>query len=51
MPRGGLPVGDIMLAQKLALEFLESEGIVVANGSLDWDHAFEGAMHSTRRHY
>ena len=51
VPRGGLPVGDIMLAQKLALEFFESEAVEVANGPLAWDHTFEGAMRSTRRRY
>jgi hypothetical protein len=41
MPRGGLPVGDIMLAQKIALELFESDTISVANGSLAWDHIEE----------
>lgn len=31
MPRGQLPVADIMLAQKLALELFEDEAIAVAN--------------------
>ena len=51
MPRGGLPVGDIMLAQKIALELFESEAVEVANGSFAWDDTFEGAMRSTRRRY
>ena len=51
MPRGGLPVGDIMLAQKIALELFESEALDVANGSLAWDQTFEGAMRSSRRSY
>jgi hypothetical protein len=37
MPRGGLPVGDIMLAQKIGLELFESEAIRVANRSPVWD--------------
>jgi hypothetical protein len=48
MPRGGLPVGDIMLAQKIALELFESDTISVANGSLAWDH-FEEEMRLRRR--
>jgi hypothetical protein len=51
VPRGGLPVGDIMLAQKIALELFESEAVEVANGSFAWDDTFEGAMRSTRRRY
>src|SRR3990172_5099441 len=41
MPRGGLPVGDIMLAQKIALELFESEAIMVANKSPVWDLELE----------
>ena len=41
MPKGGLPVGDVMLAQKIALEFFETEAIRVANRSPDWDLAYE----------
>jgi len=33
MPRGHLPVGDVMLAQKLALEAFEAEAIKVAHMS------------------
>ncbi len=32
-PRGQLPVGDIMLAQKIALELFEADAIKVANVS------------------
>jgi hypothetical protein len=32
MPEGRLPIGDIMLAQKLALELFETDAIDVANG-------------------
>ncbi len=31
MPKGGLAIGDILLAQKLALELFEDEAIRVAN--------------------
>jgi hypothetical protein len=31
MPRGGLVPGDVMLAQKLALELFETEALAVAN--------------------
>jgi hypothetical protein len=51
LPTGGLPVGDIMLAQKIALELFESEALEVVNGSLAWDQTFEGAMRSSRRCY
>ena len=36
VPRGLLPVGDIMLAQKLALELFETDTLRVANQSLAW---------------
>ncbi len=49
MPRGGLPVGDIMLAQKIALELFERETLNVANGTLMWDRAFEEEMRLRRR--
>ena len=41
MPRGGLPVGAVMLAQKIALELFESEAIRIANGSPMWDDILE----------
>jgi hypothetical protein len=31
LPRGGLAAGDVMLAQKNALELFESEALKVAN--------------------
>jgi hypothetical protein len=31
MPKGGLPVGDVMLAQKIALELYEMEALNIAN--------------------
>jgi hypothetical protein len=36
-PHGQLPVGDVMLAQKFALELFESEAIRVANKSPMWE--------------
>jgi hypothetical protein len=41
LPKGGLPVGDVMLAQKLALELFETEAIRVATRSPNWDLAYE----------
>jgi hypothetical protein len=34
MPRGRLPIGDVMLAQKFALELFESEAVAIAKKSL-----------------
>jgi hypothetical protein len=36
VPRGLPPVGDVMLAQKLALELFETDTLRVANHSLAW---------------
>jgi hypothetical protein len=36
-PKGYLPIGDIMLAQKIALELFEADAIKVANVSLPWE--------------
>jgi hypothetical protein len=49
MPRGGLPVGDIMLAQKPALELFESDAVRVATGSLAWDPIFEEELRVRRQ--
>jgi hypothetical protein len=38
-PQGQLPVGDVMLAQKIALELFESKALRVANASPTWDWA------------
>ena len=40
-PQGQLPVGDVMLAQKIALELFESEAIRVANASPIWERRRE----------
>ena len=49
LPRGGLPVGDIMLAQKTALELFESDAVRVATGSLAWDPIFENELRVRRQ--
>ena len=36
-PQGQLPVGDVMLAQKVALELFESKALRVANASPTWE--------------
>ena len=46
-PEGTLPTGDIMLAQKMALELFERKALEVANSSPTW--VFEhGGVHLTR---
>jgi hypothetical protein len=47
MPKDRLPVGDIMLAQKIALELFETEAIRVANKRPNWE--LECEMRSARR--
>ena len=37
MPEGRIPMGDVMLAQKVALELFEADAIRVANRSPAWD--------------
>jgi hypothetical protein len=37
MPKGHVPVGDMMLAQKIALELFEKEALRIANGQPAWD--------------
>ena len=48
LPVGGVPVGDVMLAQKIALEVFESEAIEVAKWSPAVDYFLEGRL-LTRR--
>jgi hypothetical protein len=36
-PDGGVPIGDILLAQKCALELFESDAIRIAHRSPSWD--------------
>jgi hypothetical protein len=47
-PRGRLPVGDIMLAQKIVLELFETDVLRVANRSPAWD--YEEDAQPTRRY-
>jgi hypothetical protein len=41
LPQRGLPVGDVLLAQKLALELFESEALSIANTSPLWFIEYE----------
>lgn len=36
VPKGGVPIGDILLAQKLALELMEEETLKVAGPARGW---------------
>ena len=47
-PRGALPLGDIMLAQKVALELFESEAIGVANASPTLEYGLESRISGRR---
>jgi MOSC domain-containing protein YiiM len=47
MPEGHLAVGDVMLAQKFALELFESEALLVANRTPVW----ESISKTVRRDY
>jgi hypothetical protein len=42
MPQGGVPLGDVMLAQKLSLELFEADVLKVANRSPAWEDVFSG---------
>jgi hypothetical protein len=48
-PQGRLPVGNIMLAQKIALELFECEALHVARGSPSLEYALEGGIMSMLR--
>ena len=37
MPKGRLPIGDTMLAQKIALELFERDTVQIANVQVAWD--------------
>jgi hypothetical protein len=50
MPEGRVPVGDVMLAQKIALELFESEALKVANRSPMGDYTLEEALPFVRRY-
>ena len=50
MPEGRIPLGDIMLAQKIALELFEREALGVANRAPMWDYASEEGPPFLRRY-
>jgi hypothetical protein len=50
MPEGGVPVEDIMLAQKIALELFESDALKIANKSPMWDYTSDHGLWSARRY-
>jgi hypothetical protein len=51
MPRGGVPLGDVVLAQKLSLELFESDVLKVANRSPAWEDVFSGHLQPGRRYH
>jgi hypothetical protein len=48
-PRGRLPIGDSMLAQKIALELFETDALGVANRTLAWDAILAEEVRMARR--
>jgi hypothetical protein len=48
MPEGHLAIGDVMLAQKLALELFESETLLVANQTPVWDSGSKAVRRNLR---
>lgn len=48
MPEGHVAVGDVMLAQKIALELFETEALRVANEIPAGDYILEESMRITR---
>ena len=49
MPKGGVPLGDMMLAQKLALELFETEALAIAIRAAVREQ-FDGAYPFVRRY-
>jgi hypothetical protein len=49
MPKGGVPLGDMLLAQKIALELFETETLGVANRAAGWE-VYDGACPFIRRY-
>jgi hypothetical protein len=49
MPQGSLPVGDILLAQKMALELYENEAIQIANKTLPMEFFLDLELHRRNR--
>jgi hypothetical protein len=53
MPRGGVPVSDVMLGQKIALELFESDALMVAHQAPAWHGVMiseAGVGRSNRQH-
>jgi hypothetical protein len=49
MPEGCLPLGDLLLAQKIALELFEADALRIANQSPVWDPFEEEGLPFVRR--
>ena len=49
VPEGQVPIADVMLAQKIALELFESAAIRVAHQSPIWDDTLAGEIRIARR--
>jgi hypothetical protein len=50
MPEGCLPLGDLLLAQKMALELFEADALRVANQSPTWNAIAEERVPLVRRY-
>jgi hypothetical protein len=50
MPEGCLPLGDLLLAQKIALELFEADALRVANQSPTWNAIAEERVPFVRRY-
>jgi len=50
MPEGRLPLGDLLLAQKMALELFEVDALRVANQAPLWDPIAEEGLPFVRRY-
>jgi hypothetical protein len=48
-PKGGVPLGDMLLAQKIALELFETETLSVANRGAVWE-GYDEAFPFVRRY-
>jgi hypothetical protein len=48
IPEGHLAVGDVMLAQKFALELFEAEALMVANRTPVWDSISKAVRRDNR---
>lgn len=50
LPDGRLPISDMMLSQKLALELYELDALAIANHSPVWDPVMSGTLPLVRRY-